>query len=81
MIVLINVVRLFGRTALPYELGDAYAVVSSTNWDYAATAAVAGMLALIFQEPLVNEGSLVCEELERNGEPCRWVIPAGSPLS
>jgi hypothetical protein len=51
------------------------------NRDYAATAALAGMFALIFKEPLVNMGSLASEDLERNGEPYRWFIPAGSPLS
>jgi hypothetical protein len=54
LIVLVNVVRFFGGAVLPDELGDTYAVVSTTNWDYAATAALASVLALIFQEPLVN---------------------------
>jgi hypothetical protein len=36
LIVLVNVVRLFGGTVLPEKLGDTYAVVSTTNWDYAA---------------------------------------------
>jgi hypothetical protein len=63
LIVLMNVVSFLSGTVLPDELGDAYAVVSTMNWDYAATAALAGMFALIFQEPLVNMGSLACEEL------------------
>jgi hypothetical protein len=66
---------------LPDEPGDTYPIVSAMNRDYAATAALAGMFALIFKEPLVNMGSLASEDLERNGEPYRWFIPAGSPLS
>jgi hypothetical protein len=65
---------------LPDELGDTYAVVSTTNWDYAATAALAGIFALIFQEPSIDEGSPACKDPERDGEPYRWFIPAGSPL-
>jgi hypothetical protein len=66
---------------LPDELWNTYAVVYTTNWDYAATAALASILALIFEEPLVNVGSLACKKLERDGEPYRWFIPVGSPLS
>jgi hypothetical protein len=80
LIVLVNVVRLFGSPMLPDELGDAYPVMSAIDLDYAAAAALAGMLPLIFQEPPVNLGSLACEELERNDEPYRWFIPVGSPL-
>ena len=66
---------------LPDELGDTYPVVSAMNWDYAAAAALAGMYALIFQEPLVNVESLACKDPERDSEPYRWFIPSGRPLS
>lgn len=42
---------------------------------------MASMFALVFQEPLVNVGSLACKKLERDGEPYRWFIPAGSPVT
>jgi hypothetical protein len=80
LIILVNVVRFFGGTVLPDELGDTYPVVSATNWDYTAAAALAGMFALIFQDPSVDEGSLASDEQERDGEPCRWFIPSGRPL-
>lgn len=78
LIVLINVVRFFGGTVLPDEPGDTDAVVSSMNWDYAAAATLAEMFALIFQEPSIDMGRFT-SELERDGEPYRWFIPAGSP--
>jgi hypothetical protein len=80
LIVLVNVVRLFGGTMLPDELGDAYPVMSAMDRDYAATATLAGMFALIFQEPLVNVGRFASEDSERDGEPYRWFIPVGSPF-
>jgi hypothetical protein len=43
---------------LPDKLGDTYAVVYTTNGDYAAATALAEMFALVFEEPLVNVGSL-----------------------
>ena len=64
---------------LPDEPGNTYAVVYTTNWDYAATAALAGVFALIFQEPLVNVGRFASEP-ERDGEQYRWFIPSGRPL-
>jgi hypothetical protein len=65
---------------LPDELGNTYTVAYTTNWDYAATAALAGVFALIFQEPLVNVRSLACKDPETDGEPYRWFIPSGRPL-
>jgi hypothetical protein len=53
--------------------------MSAMDWDYAAAAAIAGMLALVFEDPLVNMRSFPTEEPERDGEPYRWFIPAGSP--
>jgi hypothetical protein len=79
LIVLVNVVCFFGGTVLPYEFWDALPVVSAMNRDYTATAALTGMLALIFQEPPVDVGSLACKDPERDGEPYRWFIPVGSP--
>jgi len=64
---------------LPDELRDTHAVVSTMNWDYAATAALAGMFALIFKEPLVNVGSPACKDQERDGEQYRWFITSGRP--
>jgi hypothetical protein len=66
---------------LPDELWDADPVVSAKNWDYMAATALAEMFALVFQEPLVNVGSLARKKLERDGEPYRWFIPVGSPLN
>jgi hypothetical protein len=80
LIVLVNVMRLFGGTMLPNEPRDTYPVVSAMNWDYAATTALAGMFALIFQEPLVDKRRFTTEDPERDGEPYRWFIPAGSPF-
>lgn len=56
LIMRVNVVGLFGCTVLPDKLGDNYAVVSTTNWNYAATAALEEMFALIFQEPAIDVG-------------------------
>ena len=81
MIVLVSVVRFLGGTMLPEELGDTNPVMSATNWDYAATATLAGMFALVVQEPSVNMERFASEEPERDGEPYRWFIPAGSPLN
>jgi hypothetical protein len=78
-IVLVNVVRMFGGTMLPDELGDTYAVVSATNWDYAAATVLAEMFALVFEEPPVDKRRFTTEKPEGNGEPYRWFIPAGSP--
>ena len=75
LIVLMNVVRLFGGMVLPDEVGNTYTVVYTTIWDYTATAALADMFAMIFQEPLVNVESLACKDPERDGEPYRWFIP------
>lgn len=66
---------------LPHELGDTDPVVPATDWDYAATAALAGMLDLIFQEPLVNVGKFASKDPERDGETYRWFIPPGRPLN
>ncbi len=71
---------LLGGTVFPDELGNTYAVVSTMNRDYAATAALAGILALGFEDPFIDVGSLACEHPERDGEQYRWFIPAGSPL-
>jgi len=57
-----------------------YAVVYTTNWDYAATATSADMFALIFQEPSIDVGSLASEDPERDGETYRWFILPGSPF-
>ena len=65
---------------LPEKIGDTDPVVSTTNRDYAATAALTGMFALIFQEPLVDKRRFTAEEPERDGEPYRWFIPVGSPF-
>jgi hypothetical protein len=81
LIVLVNVVRLFRGTVLPDELGDAYPIMSAMDWDYAATAALAGIFALVFQEPSVNKRRFTTEKPERDGEPYRWFIPAGSPVT
>jgi hypothetical protein len=80
-IVLINVVCFLSGPVLPDELGNTYAVVYTTNWDYAATATPADMFALVVQEPFVDVGSLASEDPERDGEQYRWFIPAGSTLS
>jgi hypothetical protein len=80
LIILVNVVRLLCRTVLPDELGDTDAVVSTTNRDYAATAALAGMFALIFKNPPIDMGSLACKDSERDGEPYRWFIRSGKPV-
>jgi hypothetical protein len=79
LIVLVNVVGFFGGTVLPDELGDTNPVVSATDWDYAATAALADMLALVFEDPLVSMQRFPTEEPERDGKPCRWFIPSGRP--
>src|SRR5271157_1220695 len=68
LIVLVNVVRFFCGSMFPDEPGDADPVVSATNWDYAATAALAGMFTLVFQEPSVNMERFASEP-ERDGEP------------
>ena len=65
---------------LPDELGDSRPVMSAMDWDYAATAALAGVLALVFQDPPVDKRRFTTEKPERDGEPYRWFIPAGSPF-
>ena len=80
MIVLVNVVCFFGGTVLPDEPGDADPIMSAMDLDYAATTTLAGMFALVFQEPSIDVGSLASEHPERDGEPYRWFIPAGSPF-
>ena len=65
---------------LPNELWDTDPVVSAMNWDYAATAALAGMFALILKNPSIDVGSLACKDSERDGEPYRWFIRSGKPV-
>jgi hypothetical protein len=75
-----NVVHLFGGAVLPDEFRDADPIMSAKDRDYAATAALAGMFTLVFENPSIDMDSLACKDPEMNGEPYRWFIPAGRPL-
>jgi hypothetical protein len=76
-----NVVGFFSGTVLPNELGDTYQVVSAMNWDYATTAALAEMFALIFQDPPVDMGRFTTEELKGNTKSYRWFIQPVRPVT